>query len=337
MRELSAKADFYPPDMKELGLAMCCILEQEGGCLTLQRVAEVLGDFLQIPEGILAIPHPHPNWDTTKWAYHLAWVCTDLRKHGFMVRNDSSTCGMCALTEHGHKLGQWAIQIYHGENPELPEWVVAFVQPVFKRMRRLLGGREHRRPPDYELCRWVRYCYLLNDPALGAGLFSLILADHVDPLLYRQAERQARILKLRTEEGAGGTPTKIAADNGEGPRHRQDECAKLRQWITDTCAPGTRIPTLVRSGYNEVRAITNEGVVVVSSRSERENLVPWANIAAAYRQLISKGAIDHGNVAGRGSFLCSLMAQLPGTKSVEGQCEVRLVDRSAIFTDASQS
>ncbi len=86
MNELSTQSDFYPPDVKELGLGMCCVLEQEGGCLTLQRVADVLGDFLQIPESILAISHPHPNWDTTKWGYHLAWVCTDLRKHGFMVR-----------------------------------------------------------------------------------------------------------------------------------------------------------------------------------------------------------------------------------------------------------
>jgi len=67
-------------------------------------------------------------------------------------------------------------------------------------MSDLLKGTEHRKPPDYELCRWVRYCYLLNRREVGIAVFNLILADNVGPALYREADRQARILKLRLRE-----------------------------------------------------------------------------------------------------------------------------------------
>jgi DNA-directed RNA polymerase sigma subunit (sigma70/sigma32) len=67
-------------------------------------------------------------------------------------------------------------------------------------MKRLLEGGKARKPPDYEMCRWVGYCYLLNRPVLGVALFNLILPDHVVPSLYKQSERQARIMKLRLDE-----------------------------------------------------------------------------------------------------------------------------------------
>jgi hypothetical protein len=192
-------AGFYTPDVKEQGLAVCHVLAQAGGQLTSARLAEVLGDFLQIPEGIRNRPHGrHPSH--TLWSYHLAWVCTGLRKQGFMARNRPETRGMCLLTGHGHELGRWAAQIYEGDSTGAPDWVTTFLQPVLSRMSDLLKGTEHCKPPDYELCRWVRYCYLLNRPELGIAVYNLILADNVSPALYKQTERQARILKLRLRE-----------------------------------------------------------------------------------------------------------------------------------------
>jgi hypothetical protein len=197
--EGAQEGGFYAPDVKELGFGVCYVLGREGGQLSAQRLAEVLGDFLKIPESARSQPHAyHPSH--TRWTYHLAWVCTSLRKKGFMAHNAPETRGMCILTEHGHELGRWAAQFYGGEDPELPRWVAMFLQPIIKRTKLFLSGGKRRKPPDYELCRWVRYCYLLNRADLGVPVFNRILSDHVDPSSYRQAETQARILKLRSQQ-----------------------------------------------------------------------------------------------------------------------------------------
>jgi hypothetical protein len=114
----------------------------------------------------------------------------------------------------------------------------------------------------------------------------------------------------------------------------------LKRWVTETFPVGTSIPSLVRRTSNQVRAITDEGLVVVSSKTSREDLITWSTIQAVYRQLTETQYIDHRsikNVATRSSFLCSLLAHLPGAQQVNGQCAVRLLDRSAILTDANQS
>jgi hypothetical protein len=199
MMDTATKTHFYAPDRKELGSDTAFVLAREGGQLTSERLVEVLGDFLQIPEKPRAQRHTrHPSH--TEWTYHLAWASTFLRRKGFMARNDSSNRGMCILTDHGRELGHWAERIYDGDNPQLPDWVTAFLNPLFSWMRRLLQGGKRRKLPDYELCRWVRYCYLLDCPESGVAFFSLILLEHVDEPLFKQAERQSRILKLRMQE-----------------------------------------------------------------------------------------------------------------------------------------
>jgi hypothetical protein len=213
MNATAGQAVFYAPDVKELGLGLCYVLGREGGQLTFHRVAEVLGDFLQIPEPARNQPHArHPSH--SEWTYILAWACSTLRRSGFMVRNGADSRGMCVLTPHGHKLGRWAERFYAGDNPEQPRWVAAFLRPVLTRMRRLLEGGKARKPPDYEICRWVRCCYLLNRPRSAVALFNIILPDHVAPSLYRQAERQARIMKLRLEDE--GERSRAARETGSG-------------------------------------------------------------------------------------------------------------------------
>jgi hypothetical protein len=202
MSAAAGQDGFYAPDAKELGLGICHVLEQAGGQLTFARMAEVVGDFLQVPEEVRGQPRPDQP-GASQWTYYLRWACSELRGNGFMARTEPGTLGMCALTEPGWELGRWAGRIYDGENPDLPDWVSIFLQPMFTRMRWLLEGGKRRKPPDYELCRWVRYCYLLNRAKLGMAVFNLILADHVAPALFKQAERQARVLKLRRQEQEG--------------------------------------------------------------------------------------------------------------------------------------
>jgi hypothetical protein len=193
------QGEFYAQDVKEVALGVCYVLGRAGGQLSAERLAEVLGDVLTIPENVRSQPHPR-HVSHTRWTYLLAWVCTNLRRNGFMAQNVSQTRGMCTLTNHGHELGRWAARFYGGEDPELPEWVAVFLRPIVKRMTLFLSGGKRRKPPDYELCRWVRYSYLLKRPDLGVPVFSRILSDRVDPALYKQAEKYARILKLRSQE-----------------------------------------------------------------------------------------------------------------------------------------
>lgn len=318
MNEVVAQADFYAPDTKELALGICYVLAREGGMLTADRVAEVLGDFLQIPEEARNQRHArHPSH--TKWTYFLAWASTTLRDHGFMLRNDADTRGTCRLTQHGLELGRWAERVYAGENPELPGWVAAFVQPLFTRMKSLLEGGKRRRPPDYEICRWVRYCYLLNQPRLGVSLFNLILADHVDAALFKQAERQARILKLRIEEKGD------IQDNGLTVYSSAIDYDAFRRWMAETFPSGSRVQTLVRSSHNVIQEYTEEGVIVLSARSGREGLVAWDVLETAFTQLTMAGKVDHRELGGRGTFACAVLARYPGAQMVPGHSAVRLV------------
>jgi len=219
MSDLATTSSFYPPDQKELGLGVCHILSQAGGQLTLERVEEVLADILQIPNDARNQVRAGYHLRGTEWQYYVAWACTNLRNHGFLARNSRETRGMCTLSDHGFELGRFASAIYTGDNPALPDWVGAYLEPLFKRTTRFLAGTKQRRPPDYELCRWVRYCYLLQRADLGVKVFSLILPDHVEPSLYQQAERQARIMRLRLEDHPDGRqPAPDDASKREGGR-----------------------------------------------------------------------------------------------------------------------
>src|SRR5208337_1806986 len=127
----------------------------------------------------------------------------------------------------------------------LPAWVAAFLRPLFTRMKRFLEGGKGK-PPDYERCRWVRYCYLLGRSELGAVLFSSILSDHVEPKLYQQTERLARILKLRLGEAAPTTSTfpmqQSVACDGPLPPPGQGVVLgcldKLRKWVEQAYPAG---------------------------------------------------------------------------------------------------
>jgi hypothetical protein len=318
MIEPATMTEFYAPGTKELGLGIAFVLAREGGQLTAERMAEVLGDFLQIPEEPRGRRHGrHPSY--TEWTYALAWASTNLRTNQFMARNDSNNRGMCVLTEHGLELGRWAERIYGGENPELPDWVAAFLNPLFTRMARFLQGGKSRKPPDYELCRWVRYCYLLNRPATGVALFNLILEEQVEPSLFKQAERQARILKLRLEEEGKSNDEEGVVS---APAGNIDE---FRTWMEASLPTGSQIQTLVRASQNTIQEYTEDGVVILSSRSGRESLVSWEELESAYRQLKTSGKVDHRELGGRGNFLCSLLARLPGAQVIPGQSAVRWV------------
>lgn len=328
MDENGPEFGFYPPSSRELGFGACCILEKQGGRLSFERTAEVLGDFLEIPEH----PRSQMRADTpehTEFSYCLAWACSGLRTKGFMARNQSGTWGECILTEAGHQLGQWAQRVYDGENVDLPDWVVAFLRPTVNRMLNLLKGGKRRKPPDYELCRWVRYCYLLDKSALGVAIFNLILADHVDARVYRQAERQARILRLHNQEQDQRELAQMLA----GPRpagtiagQNHDE---FREWVCSIAAPGTIFWSLVRHVYNQVQEVSEEGMLVLSSKSGRKRMVPWRVVLAAHETLQRDGSIDPTRVAGHGAFVCSLLSRLPGVEVDTALGAVRLSEASS--------
>lgn len=316
---------FYPPNGRELGLAGCCVLERAGGRLSSDRTVEVLCDFLEIPEGIGNAVRPEtPQY--TQLSYYFAWSCSELRKKGFMARNQGDTWGECILTEAGHELGRWARRIYDGERPEIPDWVGAFLRPTFGRMRNLLKGGKRAKPPDYELCRWVRYCYLLNEPALGAAIFNLILPEHVESRLFKQAERQARILKLNASNGEAAPEHGVVASSVRAlGRSAENGFDEIRELIAGLTPPGSSIRSPIREVYNQVREIGDDGIKVVSSKSGRERVVPWRVIQAAQELLESDGAIEPSQVAGHGTFVCSLLAQLPDTRLIRSDTGVRLV------------
>ena len=196
------RTDFYPPDRKELGLGICYVVAQNGGCLSFLRTCEILKDVLHIPRSSGNKRSPS-SASHTEWSYAVSWTCTQMRRLGFMDHNSHSNRSMCVLTKHGKELGEWAARIFAGDDAQLPDWVAAFLQPLFKRMQSLLAGGKKRKPPDYELCRWVHYCYLCNKPTIGVALFDLVLADSVDARFFALVERQARIMRIGLEEEAG--------------------------------------------------------------------------------------------------------------------------------------
>ena len=133
MSDATSNNAFYRPQVRELGFASCYVLEKAGGQLSFDRTAEVVGDFLEIPEEERnQIREETPQY--TEFTYCLAWACSELRSKGFMARNQSGTWGECILTEAGHELGRWACRLYDGENPDLPDWAQAFLRPTFSRM-----------------------------------------------------------------------------------------------------------------------------------------------------------------------------------------------------------
>jgi hypothetical protein len=305
----SARIDrFYAPDVKELGLGLCYMLEEAGGVLSFERVAEVLGDFLQIPAEVRGQPHTgHPSH--TEWTYHLAWTSSDLRQKGFMTRNSASDRGMCALTEAGHELGRWAKRIYSGQNPDLPDWVRALLRPMKIRMKRLVRNQQSRKPPDYELCRWVKYCYLMNWPKLGISIFSLLLKDNVDEQIWRQAERQANVLKIHVQD----------ANRKSGQQTRQHpvdpECIKLHfNRLKETLQVGSRIPGLNPDEEFEISDATPERLFFFSNRVRRgfsDWYLEWKMVATALILLFVTGEFVQPGKSCMLRFLTALLAQVP--------------------------
>lgn len=312
---------FYAPDLKELGLGISYVLEEAGGVLSFERVAEVLGDSLQIPAEARNQAHArHPSH--TEWTYYLAWTCSDLRGKGFMQRNKGVDQGMCALTEAGHELGRWAKRIYLGQNSDLPEWVRAFLRPMRSRMKRLLNSRHARKPPDYELCRWVRYCYLLNWPRLGTGVSNLILKENVDEQLWRQAERQANVMRLRLEETIGVSGGNARANSLQQPIDIETIGRHLK-WLLDSFPVGTRLPGINQREDFEICDITKDGLCFQSQKGRRGYL-EWKAIGIALIVLFGKGEFTQLGKSFEFRFLTSLLAQVPGAEPMKRYRGVRL-------------
>lgn len=130
MNEKAQQVPFFRPSVKELGLGICCVLHEAGGQLSSERVAEVLGDKLGIPEETRNQPLvAHPQY--TEWTYCVAWTCSDLRQDEFLTRNDRHSRGMCILTEH------WLKKTFPPGSclpqPRLPQYV--FLEEVIYAVR----------------------------------------------------------------------------------------------------------------------------------------------------------------------------------------------------------
>lgn len=330
-------AGYFRPSYRELAFGVCCVLEQVGGRLTFERTAEVVGDFLKIPEDVRSLPCPRSPRETD-WNHCMAVACRILRNKGFMAKNDVFNWGDCILTDAGRELGQWAKQLYNGEVIEMPNWVEVFLRPTFNQMKRLLRGGHKRKIPDYELCRWVWYCYLLDRPKIGTEIFNLILADHVDPQLYREAERQARVLKLHLQEQEeyieqDQIDVVVGRSSNQLGRQRRKRYEKiyelcrneeLRRWMIKNIQVHKYIRSLVRDVYNIVLDISETGIRIRSSKSGQERLIEWGPIEYGYNILQSKGILAKTDVPGRGSFVCSLLSCMPDVIPVSGQCAIRL-------------
>lgn len=310
MNKTDKSSGFYQPDTKEIALAICFVLEQAGGCLSHARVVELVGEQFQIPESQWQLPRWNASSHETVGAYFTGWSTTWLRNEGFVARNNSQTRGMCILTDHGRELGRWAMRIYAGENPVLPDWVEAFLEPVRTRIKNLLTGGKRRRPPDYEICRWVRYCYLLNWPEQGVALFSRVLADHVEESFYRQTERQARIMRGRLEE----QPPR--ADAAPADAEMRKRIAEVRKLFRNSFPVGARIPVVGQDGHIEVQAYSRAGIAIAASRTGQKDVVPWNYAVLAYLVLLWKREVDCAIFDGHCDAVCSLLTEFSGATLV---------------------
>ena len=79
---------------------------------------------------------------------------------------------------------------------EQRRWAEIVAQEV-KQIRAFLHGHSYDQPPAERLCEWVFFCYQFELYAEGAGLFSHISFESVNPWLYDRAKRLARVCSLK--------------------------------------------------------------------------------------------------------------------------------------------
>ncbi len=68
-------------------------------------------------------------------------------------------------------------------------------------VRRYLAGQLDRRPNDWELAEWLRFCYRREAYAEAVNLFPHIHPDHIEPARYAELKKVVAVCRLR----AGGS------------------------------------------------------------------------------------------------------------------------------------
>ncbi len=97
------------------------------------------------------------------------------------------------------RTGRWRVPTA-AEREKMSARADLSAQAHLRVVRRFLDGELDRRPSDYELCAWIRFCYTREFYAEAAALFPHVVEARMDPDEYREIKRIVAVCRMRAGE-----------------------------------------------------------------------------------------------------------------------------------------